>query len=93
MSRIFIHCWLFDSPQRSRMLSTLYKDDRVKESPSLRPHYSVLEKMFNEKILRKSEVEYFKENCLSSHQVAVKTADGSTVLEKAVMVYIGIFLF
>ena len=40
-------------PQRSRMLATLYKDER---SHSL-PNYSMLEKMFMERLLRREEVE------------------------------------
>jgi len=66
-------------PQRSRMLATLYKDERSSKSEI----YPVLEKMYLERILRKSEVEKFA-NQLKAHQKAV-LADGSTVLDRAVI--------
>eukprot|EP01119_Soliformovum_irregulare_P005515 TRINITY_DN17270_c0_g1_i1.p1 TRINITY_DN17270_c0_g1~~TRINITY_DN17270_c0_g1_i1.p1 ORF type:complete len:389 (+),score=123.92 TRINITY_DN17270_c0_g1_i1:68-1234(+) len=66
-------------PQRSRMLATLYKDER---SAKLEV-YPILEKMYLERILRGSEVEKFKEK-LKPHQMAI-TSDGSTVLSRAVV--------
>lgn len=66
-------------PQRSRMLSTLFKDER---SSSL-PVFPMLEKMFLERIIRKPEVEKFA-SFLKPHQMAL-TADGSNVLERAVI--------
>ena len=39
-------------PQRSRMLATLYKDERISRLPS----FTFLEKVFFERILRKEEV-------------------------------------
>jgi len=66
-------------PQRSRMLSTLYKDERSSKSDV----FPILEKMYLERILRKPEVEKFSKE-LKPHQVAL-TADGSTVLDRAVI--------
>ena len=48
-------------PQRSRLLGTLYKDER---SQSL-PNYSVLEKMYMERLLRPAEVEAFASSLAS----------------------------
>jgi COP9 signalosome complex subunit 4 len=67
-------------PQRSRALARLYKDDR---SPQLEADFSILEKMYLDRLLSPSEVDKFAER-LSPHQLA-KTADGSTVLAKAVV--------
>jgi len=66
-------------PQRSRMLATLYKDERSSKSEI----YSILEKMYLERILRKAEVDKFSKE-LKPHQLAI-TSDGSTVLDKAVI--------
>jgi COP9 signalosome complex subunit 4 len=66
-------------PQRSRMLATLYKDER---SSKLDVH-PILEKMFLERILRKPEIEKFASQ-LKPHQMAL-LADGSTVLDRAVI--------
>eukprot|EP01087_Luapelamoeba_hula_P000456 TRINITY_DN1033_c0_g1_i1.p1 TRINITY_DN1033_c0_g1~~TRINITY_DN1033_c0_g1_i1.p1 ORF type:complete len:391 (-),score=101.83 TRINITY_DN1033_c0_g1_i1:33-1205(-) len=66
-------------PQRSRMLATLYKDERCSKLDI----YSTLEKMYLERILRKPEVIKFAEG-LKEHQMA-KLSDGSTVLDRAVM--------
>ncbi|WIA32078.1 hypothetical protein OEZ86_002929 [Tetradesmus obliquus] len=66
-------------PQRSRMLSQLYKDER---SASL-PVFPFLEKVYLERILRREEVEAFAAT-LKQHQMAT-LPDGSTVLSKAVM--------
>ncbi len=66
-------------PQRSRILGTLYKDERVKRLE----HFNVLEKMYMERLLRKSEIASFESHLLP-HQLAL-LADGSSVLEKAVM--------
>jgi COP9 signalosome complex subunit 4 len=65
-------------PQRSRMLGTLYKDER---SRTLQ-HFSVLEKMFMDRLLRPEEVASFASE-LATHQKAT-VEDGSTVLDKAV---------
>lgn len=66
-------------PQRSRTLSRLYKDDRA---PSVH-EFSILEKMFLDRLLNADEVAAFAKK-LASHQLAV-TADGTTVLDKAVI--------
>ncbi|KAK9836339.1 hypothetical protein WJX81_006781 [Elliptochloris bilobata] len=66
-------------PQRSRVLANLYKDARVARLPS----YGFLEKVYLERILRPEEVAAFAQG-LRPHQKAV-TADGSTVLERAVV--------
>ena len=66
-------------PQRSRLLGTLYKDER---SQAL-PNYSVMEKMYMERLLRKAEVEAFSAT-LATHQKATLD-DGSTVLDRAVI--------
>lgn len=66
-------------PQRSRMLATLYKDERS-------PHVGVfpfLEKVYMERILRPQEVASFAQT-LAPHQVAI-LPDGTTVLERSVM--------
>ena len=65
--------------QRSRMLSTLFKDERC---PGL-PMFSLLEKVFKERILGREEVEAFSKT-LSPHQLAM-LPDGSTVLDRSVM--------
>ena len=66
-------------PQRSRTLARLYKDERAHQLPE----FSILEKMFLDRLLSPNEVENFAAN-LAEHQLA-KTADGSTVLAKAVI--------
>jgi len=66
-------------PQRSRMLSTLFKDERSSKIEI----YPILEKMYLERILRKPEVEKFAKQ-LKPHQMAV-LSDGSTVLDRAVV--------
>eukprot|EP00877_Chromochloris_zofingiensis_P013874 jgi/Chrzof1/8740/Cz03g22180.t1 len=66
-------------PQRSRMLSTLYKDERSARLPV----YPFLTKVHLERILRREEVEAFAQT-LKPHQRAL-LSDGSTVLDKAVM--------
>lgn len=42
-------------PQRSRVLATLYKDERISRLPS----FNFLEKVFFERILRKQEVRLY----------------------------------
>ncbi|KAI8899739.1 PCI domain-containing protein [Globomyces pollinis-pini] len=72
-------------PQRSRLLATLYKDDRVRERDEIKENglSAILEKMYLGRVLRNEEVEEFAKT-LQAHQLA-KLADGSTVLSKAVM--------
>lgn len=66
-------------PPRSRVLGRLYKDDR---SASLE-EYSILEKMFLDRLLARAEVDKFAQG-LAPHQLAT-TSDGSTVLAKAMV--------
>eukprot|EP00242_Pyramimonas_sp_CCMP2087_P014326 CAMPEP_0198221966 /NCGR_PEP_ID=MMETSP1445-20131203/86061_1 /TAXON_ID=36898 /ORGANISM="Pyramimonas sp., Strain CCMP2087" /LENGTH=403 /DNA_ID=CAMNT_0043900301 /DNA_START=83 /DNA_END=1294 /DNA_ORIENTATION=+ len=66
-------------PQRSRVLATLYKDERCATIPT----FPILEKVYLERILSKAQVEAFAET-LQPHQMAT-LADGSTVLDRAVM--------
>ena len=66
-------------PQRSRTLSRLYKDDRATSLDE----FSILEKMFLDRLLTPDEVKAFAAK-LVPHQLA-QTADGSTVLDKAVI--------
>lgn len=66
-------------PQRARALARLYKDDRASQVEQ----HSILEKMFLDRLLSPAEVQSFAAT-LAPHQLA-KTADGSTVLDKAVL--------
>lgn len=66
-------------PQRSRTLAKLYKDERSVQVDE----FSILEKIFLDRLLSPAEVENFSKR-LSEHHLA-KTADGSTVLAKAVI--------
>ena len=66
-------------PQRSRMLAKLYKDERASQIEE----YGILEKMFLDRLLSPAEVSKFADK-LQPHQLA-QTADGSTVLAKAVI--------
>jgi len=66
-------------PQRARQLGKLYKDDRAAETPE----FAILEKIFLDRLLSPAEVKAFAAQ-LKDHQLA-KTADGSTVLDKAVL--------
>ncbi|KAF2201440.1 COP9 signalosome-like protein complex subunit 4 [Delitschia confertaspora ATCC 74209] len=66
-------------PQRARMLGRLYKDERASHIEE----HGILEKMFLERLISPAEVKAFSSK-LQPHHLA-KTADGSTVLDKAVM--------
>ncbi|KAK0834025.1 hypothetical protein LTR73_001788 [Friedmanniomyces endolithicus] len=66
-------------PPRARQLGKLYKDERAAETAE----YSILEKIFLNRLLSPSEVSSFAAG-LQEHQLA-KTSDGSTVLDKAVL--------
>ena len=66
-------------PQRGRMLAKLYKDERA----SSLDDYPILEKIFLDRLLSPAEIKAFATK-LAPHQLA-KTADGSTVLDKAVL--------
>ena len=73
-------------PQRSRVLGLLNKDDRLADLaglPKFSSHASVLEKMYTERLLLQTELVTF-ESSLKAHQQA-QTADGTTIVEKAVI--------
>ncbi|UNI14958.1 hypothetical protein JDV02_001534 [Purpureocillium takamizusanense] len=67
-------------PMRSRALARLYKDERSAQLPD---EFGMLEKMFLARLLSPDEVAAFAHG-LQPHQLAT-TADGSTVLAKAVI--------
>mmetsp|Transcript_18330 Transcript_18330/g.24187 ORF Transcript_18330/g.24187 Transcript_18330/m.24187 type:complete len:403 (-) Transcript_18330:374-1582(-) len=73
-------------PQRSRILGTLYKDERIHSLETL-SHFSkcaqVLTKMYTEQILRSNNLTAFEES-LMPHQKAI-LANGMTILESAVI--------
>lgn len=66
-------------PQRSRTLAKLYKDERSVETEE----YGILENMFLDRLLSPSDMDAFASK-LAPHQLA-QTADGNTVLSKAVV--------
>mmetsp|Transcript_45898 Transcript_45898/g.73459 ORF Transcript_45898/g.73459 Transcript_45898/m.73459 type:complete len:406 (+) Transcript_45898:100-1317(+) len=67
-------------PQRSRVLATLYKDERC----ATLPIFPIMEKVYLERILRQPEVEAFSLG-LKPHQLASSAdAGGLTVLARAV---------
>ena len=66
-------------PLRGRTLAKLYKDDRANQVDE----FGILEKIFLNRLLSQEEVAAFA-STLQPHQLA-KTADGSTVLDKAVL--------
>eukprot|EP00040_Diaphanoeca_grandis_P027516 m.156778 g.156778 ORF g.156778 m.156778 type:complete len:412 (-) comp31024_c1_seq1:364-1599(-) len=78
-----VNCTILASagPQRSRMLATLYKDERCKELKS----WSILEATYNEKMISKQQVQTFSEK-LMPHQKAI-TSDGQTILQKAIVMH------
>lgn len=60
------------------MLATLFKDERCQQLPA----YSILEKMYLDRIIKRDELREF-EALLQDHQKAL-TADGSCLLDRAV---------
>ncbi|XDG10325.1 hypothetical protein ABKA04_009940 [Annulohypoxylon sp. FPYF3050] len=66
-------------PLRSRALGRLYKDERAAGLPE----HGMLEKMLFDRLLAPAEVRKFAEG-LAPHQLAL-TADGTTVLDRAVV--------
>ncbi|NP_001131365.1 COP9 signalosome complex subunit 4 [Zea mays] len=66
-------------PQRSRVLATLYKDERCSKLKI----YPILQKVYLERILRKPEIDAFAEE-LRPHQKAL-LPDKSTVLDRAMI--------
>eukprot|EP01006_Ploeotia_vitrea_P059926 TRINITY_DN75016_c0_g1_i1.p1 TRINITY_DN75016_c0_g1~~TRINITY_DN75016_c0_g1_i1.p1 ORF type:complete len:384 (-),score=48.24 TRINITY_DN75016_c0_g1_i1:102-1217(-) len=67
-------------PNRSRLLATLYKDERSSAQGVL---YTVLEKMYLERILRPDEVNQLREYLKPHHEA--KFGDGTTVLDRAII--------
>jgi len=65
--------------QRSRMLATLYKDERTQQLSC----FNILEKMYLDRLIKRTELVEF-ELMLQVHQKAT-IADGSTILEHAVV--------
>lgn len=65
--------------QRSRMLATLYKDERCQQLPA----FNILEKMYLDRLIKRSELQEF-ELLLQPHQKAINV-DGSTILDQAVI--------
>lgn len=61
------------------MLATLFKDERCQQLPI----YGILEKMYLDRIIKSHELTEFSEMILP-HQKAI-TADGSTILDRAVI--------
>lgn len=66
-------------PQRSRILASLCKDDRIRQVDN----YEILQKMFLERLIHSSEVQKF-EGSLAPHQKAM-VDNSQTVLERAVL--------
>ncbi|KAL5704537.1 COP9/signalosome complex subunit Csn4 [Ranunculus cassubicifolius] len=66
-------------PQRSRVLATLYKDERCSKLKI----YPILQKVYLERILRKPEIDAFSEE-LKVHQKAL-LPDNFTVLDRAMI--------
>mmetsp|Transcript_27518 Transcript_27518/g.27189 ORF Transcript_27518/g.27189 Transcript_27518/m.27189 type:complete len:392 (+) Transcript_27518:6-1181(+) len=66
-------------PQRSRLLATLYKDERAVHLET----YDMLEKLFMERIIKKPDVDRFSEKLQQHHKA--KLSSGFTVLETATM--------
>jgi len=67
-------------PQRSRILATLYKDDRTSKLQV----FPILEKMFMERIIKTEEKDKFNE-VLSPHQKEKVGGGERTLLERAIM--------
>jgi len=65
--------------QRSRMLATLYKDERSQQLPA----FNILEKMYLDRLIKRSELQGF-ESQLQPHQRAIMP-DGSPILDHAVI--------
>jgi len=70
-------------PLRTRLLTTLYKDERVREGQIDKVYTIILEKMYMERVIRKDEVEEFTKT-LQPHHLA-KMSDGNTVLDRAII--------
>ncbi|XP_014783832.1 COP9 signalosome complex subunit 4 [Octopus bimaculoides] len=64
--------------QRSRMLATLFKDERCQRLPA----YNILEKMYLDRIIRSNDLQEFSE-MLQQHQKAI-TADGEFLITSGI---------
>jgi COP9 signalosome complex subunit 4 len=67
-------------PQRSRLLSVLYKDTRALELTNVFP---ILEAVHLKRILKRALLEHFRTLLMDHHLAA--NADGSNVLDRAVL--------
>ncbi|KAI9320763.1 putative COP9 signalosome complex subunit [Dichotomocladium elegans] len=65
-------------PQRSRLLATLYKDERTHQLPS----FSILEKTYMDRVIRPHEIAEFFATLQPHHRA--KLADGTTVFDRAI---------
>lgn len=65
-------------PQRSRMLASLYKDERCQALMS----FPILEKMFLDRIIKPDEVQEFSRQLMPHHKAT--NSDGSNILNRAV---------
>ena len=61
------------------MLANLFKDERCQQLPC----FNILEKMYLDRIIKRSEMDEISE-LLAAHQRA-KTADGSSILDRAIV--------
>ncbi|RDD47177.1 COP9 signalosome complex subunit 4 [Trichoplax sp. H2] len=79
--KLAMNCTILASAgqQRSRLLATLFKDERCQHLPT----FGILEKMYLDRIIRKSQLLEF-DAMLMSHQKAT-TSDGSSILDRAVI--------
>jgi COP9 signalosome complex subunit 4 len=79
--RLAINCAILAKagPQRSRILATLYKDERCRNVAT----WDMLSATFQERIIRGPEANKFASQLLT-HQTAL-TADGNTILEQAMI--------
>ncbi|OMJ78786.1 hypothetical protein SteCoe_21313 [Stentor coeruleus] len=66
-------------PQRSRLLATLYQDERS----SHLENYDILEKLFMQRIIKKPDMEKFSEKLQDHHKALLSS--GRTVLETAMI--------
>ncbi|KAI8088894.1 uncharacterized protein BX664DRAFT_279535 [Halteromyces radiatus] len=67
-------------PQRSRILATLYKDERTHHLPS----FPVLEKTYLDRVIRANEVSEFA-TTLKPHHLAMLADNTTTVFDRAMM--------
>ena len=67
--------------QRSRMLATLFKDERCQQLPS----YAILEKMYLDRIIRGGQLQEFAAR-LQPHQKATMS-DGRSMLSHSIFLH------